>query len=49
MKVDEGFYKTKGAFFYDIEQIIHNAKQYNPLTGTSKIKTLFNLFPSFLL
>jgi hypothetical protein len=33
MKVDEHAYHTKDEFLWDIEQIVFNAKEYNPMTG----------------
>ena len=33
MKIDEGCYTTYAAFLCDIERILFNAKEYNPLVG----------------
>lgn len=32
-KVDEDLYPTYQSFLYDLQQIIHNAREYNPLTS----------------
>jgi hypothetical protein len=39
-KVDEHLYPTYDHFIYDIEQILYNAKLYNPTDGSSRGKSI---------
>ena len=39
-KVDAHLYPTYDHFIYDIEQIVHNAKLYNPVDGSSRGRSI---------